>query len=126
MITVYDYRFDDNETVMFIGTFTFTGWSFIGKNSSKLIPIKVLLTQINTNKAPIIGDSILFKQIHVNKAPTNKGKSPYEMYCTDTGVCEKTLLRRRNVLARLAFGAPNQGLESSFCRWTGRPRLGQR
>ena len=59
--------------------FTFTGWSFIGKNLIKIIAIKELLKQIRTNKAPIIGNKQCVKQSHTNKAPTNEGKSPYEL-----------------------------------------------
>ena len=62
-----------------IGTFTFTGWSFIGNHLSKCIQIvKVCSKQIHTNKAQIIGESQLFKQMHTKKAPTNKGQRPYE------------------------------------------------
>ena len=41
-----------------------------------------------------------------------------ECLCAHTAVCEKTLLRRRIYVGILAFRAPNQGLESSFCLWT--------
>ena len=52
--------------VVAIGTCTFTGSSFLGKNWSKLIPIKAtqLFQRIHANKAPIIGNNICFKQIH--------------------------------------------------------------
>ena len=36
----------------------------------------------------------------------------------DTGVCEKTLLRRGIDIGVLAFRAPNQGLDCSLCLWT--------
>ena len=37
----------------------------------------------------------------------------------------KTILRRRGLLGGVAFGAPNQGLESSLCRWGAWPGLAQ-
>ena len=37
-----------------LGTFTFTGWSFIGKRLSKLIPTKICLKRIHTNQSSII------------------------------------------------------------------------
>ena len=36
---------------------------------------------------------------------------------------KKTLLRRRRRLGKRAFRAPNQGLDSSFCRWIAGQRL---
>ena len=59
-----------------IGTFTFTGWSFVGKSLSEFVPIKVFVKQTHT-KAAIVGKNRLFQQVHTNKAPTNQGKSPY-------------------------------------------------
>ena len=55
----------------------------IGNKLSKLIPIKVLVKRIHTNKLEyFVIDSKWFKQTHTNKAPTNKGKSPYELLGT--------------------------------------------
>ena len=44
----------------------------------------------------------------------------------DTGVCEKTLLRRRRPFGQLAWKTPNRGLESSFCRWIAWQGLAQK
>ena len=44
----------------------------------------------------------------------------------NTGVCEKAPLRRIRPLGRRAFGAPDQGLECSFCRWTAGQGLAQK
>ena len=38
----------------------------------------------------------------------------------------KTFLWRREHIDMLAFRPPNQGLESSFCRWTARQGLAQK
>ena len=71
----------------FIGTFTFTGWSLIGKAWSDIISIKVCAKQSHTNKAPTIVKSRCVNQIHTNKAPTNKCKSPHECYLLWIVVC---------------------------------------
>ena len=49
-----------------------------------------------------------------------------QRHATHTGVCEKTLLRRKRQVGRQAFRAPNQGLESSLYCWTSWPRLAQK
>ena len=43
-----------------------------------------------------------------------------------TGVCEKTLLRRRIHVKLLVSRTPNRGLESSFCCWTAGQGLAQK
>ena len=45
---------------------------------------------------------------------------------SNTGVCEKTFLRRRVDIGMSSFRAPNQGLESSFCLWTAGQGLAQK
>ena len=58
---------------------TFTGWSFIGNNSSSSILVKVLFKQRHTNTAPIIGYHICLKQVHTDNAPTSKGRQPHKL-----------------------------------------------
>ena len=62
----------------FIGIVSFTGWSLVGNNLSKIIPIKVLFKQIHTKKVQMIGNNRFFKLIYTNKAATDKGTSPCE------------------------------------------------
>ena len=51
----------------------------------------------------------------------------HDMYVyIHTGVCEKTLLRRRIPLGKLARKTPNQGLECSFCHRTAGQGLAQK
>ena len=59
---VADSRELDSQKVdaLFRGTCTFTGWSFIGNNLSKIIPIKVFVKQHHNNKASLIGNNVLF------------------------------------------------------------------
>ena len=64
--------------IEFIGTLTFTGWSFIGHTLSTLIPTQICLKQFHTNEASIICNNQTFRQTHSNEAPNNKGKSPHE------------------------------------------------
>ena len=52
------------------------------------------------------------QRLGINKSPQLSCQSAVD---NNTGVCEKTLLRKRLHMGQLNSRAPNQGLESSFC-----------
>ena len=72
----------------------------------------------------------IYIYIHVHKAASQRAPLRAHLCGSPKAVCwclrERTLLRNRRHTGAIAFRAPAQGLESSFCCWTAGQGLAQK